>query len=306
MMTPINTAPSYTELQWAVVPLCGVKHQCPSPGKVPVDLTTGSHLPGWQGRGIPTPAELEAWLDSPLASRANIGALTGRISRIVALDIDGEGGEFLLNKYAEGDLPATWEYITGGGRRLIYAFEEGLRSIKISGDGEHEGLEVLADGRQMVLPPSAHHSGRPYQWVPGRDPWSGGIGLARCPAWVRSLAGATAVPKDWAAIARTPVSHGGRHPTLVQLAAHMASKGESPEYIVAMLEAWNEVRCKPPKDPKEIHRIVGWALEQHPPTTTEKPSPEWKTKDQWVHTKAKELGCSLEAARQLVEGGMGA
>lgn len=305
-MSALDTAPSYASLHWAVLPLCGVKHQCPSPGKVPVDLRTGTHLSGWQSRGIPTSEELEIWLDSPLASRANVGALTGRVSGIVGLDIDGEGGEFLLNKHAQGDLPPTWEYRTGGGRRLIYAYEDGLRSIKISGDGEHEGLEILADGRQMVLPPSVHHTGYTYAWGPGRDPWSGSTPLARCPEWVRALAGANAAPKDWAAIARTPVSHGGRHPTIVQLAAHMASKGEAPEYIVAMLEAWNEARCKPPKDAAEIRRIVAWALDQHPPESDKPAPPGWKTKDQWVRTKAKELGCSLEAARQIVEGGMGA
>ncbi len=306
-MSALDTAPSYAALGWATVPLCGVKHQCPSPGKVPVDLSTGNHLPGWQSRGIPTYAELETWLNSPLAARANVGALTGRISGIVALDIDGEGGEFLLNKHAQGDLPETWEYITGGGRRLIYAFEEGLRSIKIAGDGEHEGLEVLADGRQMVLPPSVHHSGRSYTWVPGRDPWSGNTELAPCPAWIRSLAGANAAPKDWAGLARKSVSHGGRHPTLVQLAAHMAAKGEAPEFIVAMLEAWNEARCQPPKDSQEIRRIVRWALEQHPPApATDAPAAQDQaTLDRRARTKARELGCSLAAARQLI-GGMGA
>jgi hypothetical protein len=269
-------------------------------------LQTGAHLSGWQDRGIPTPDELDTWLDSPLALRANIGVLTGRPSRIIGIDIDGEGGEFLLHKHAQGDLPPTWEYRTGGGRRLIYAYEEGLRSVKISGDGEHEGLEVLADGRQMVLPPSVHHTGYTYAWEPGRDPWSGSTPLARCPEWIRALASANAAPKDWAAIARTSVSHGGRHPTLVQLAAHMASKGESPEYIVAMLEAWNEARCKPPKDAAEIRRIVAWALDQHPPESDKPAPPGWKTKDQWVRAKAKELGCSLEAARQIVERGMGA
>lgn len=302
-MAALDTASSYAELRWAVVPLCGVKHSCPSPGKVPVDLVTGNHLFGWQSRRVPTPEELEVWLNSPLAARANIGSLTGRISGIVALDIDGEGGEFLLNKYAQGALPNTWEYRTGGGRRLIYAYEDGLRSIKLSGDGEHEGLEVLGDGRQMVLPPSAHHSGRPYQWVPGRDPWSGGVELARCPGWVRTLAGDNAPPKDWAAIARTPVSHGGRHPTLVQLAAHMARKGEAPEFIVAMLEAWNEARCHPPKDAQEVRRIVAWAIEQ-PPSVTSPTGPE--TMDQGVRAKAKELGCSVAAARQLVERRIGA
>lgn len=301
MMATLDTAPSYAELQWAVVPLCGVKHQCPSPGKIPVDVTTGVHLQGWQSRGIPTPNELEGWLNAPLASRANLGALTGRVSGIVALDIDGEGGEFLLNKHAQGDLPATWEYITGGGRRLIYAFEEGLRSIKISGDGEHEGLEVLADGRQMVLPPSAHHSGRPYQWIAGRDPWSGGTALAPCPAWIRQLASLSAVPsRDWTAVAKTSVSHGGRHPTLITLAAHMAAHRETRDFIDAMLQAWNEARCKPPKPAIEVSRIVDWVMEHSAP----RQPISWDPKT--IQAKAKEWGCSFEAARQILERGQGA
>lgn len=297
----LDSAGAYQSLGWAVVPLCGVKHGCPSPGKVPVDLATGRHLNKWQSRGVPTASELEAWLDSPLAARANIGTLTGRVSGIIALDIDGEGGEFLLARYAKGALPPTWEYQTGGGRRLIYAYTEGIRSIKLSGDGDHEGLEILSDGRQMVLPPSAHHSGRSYQWTRGHDPWMGAVDLATCPSWIRDLAGASVKPRDWASIARTPVSHGGRHPTLVQLASHMAAHGESPDFITAMLEAWNDARCKPPKDIMEVQRIVMWALEQHPSSAQ---ATEREPIDQQARAYSKQLGCSLAAARQLVEGRM--
>lgn len=300
MTIPIGTAASYRELCWAVVPLCGIHHHCPTPGKIPVDLTTGQHLRGWQQRGIPAPDEIEAWLDSPLADRANLGCLTGRVSGVVALDIDGEGGEVLLAKYSQGDLPPTWEYRTGGGRRVIYRYEDGLRSLKLSGDGEHEGLEVLSDGRQMVIPPSHHKTGPDYAWEPGRDPWTFGD-VAPCPAWVRNLASpqASRSAADWAALASTPTSKGGRHPTLVQLAAHMASHHEDPAFILAMLQAWNEARCQPPKSDAELVQIVTWATKGQALWTQATPHSATET----PREVAQRLGCSMEAARQLLAQG---
>ena len=294
-MTPLETAAAYAELGWAILPLCGVAHPCPTPGKIPVDLATGRHLAGWQQRGIPTVAEIARWLEAPLAPRANLGCLTGQISGVVALDVDGPGGEALLARYAGGDLPATWEYRTGGGRRLIYRYEEGMRSLKLSGDGQHEGLEVLSDGRQMVIPPSRHKSGPDYAWVPGRDPWTFGD-VAPCPAWIRRLAGQPARrgATDWAALAGTPTSPGGRHPTLVQLAAHMAAHREDPRFITAMLTAWNEARCKPPKPAEEVARIVAWVVAR------EQAARRGASRD--AYQLARDLGCSVEAARALIGG----
>ena len=293
-MRALETAAAYRELGWAVLPLCGVAHRCPTPGKIPVDLTSGHHLAHSQRRGVPTPQEIDGWLRTPLAARANLGCLTGSRSGIVALDVDGPGGEALLTLHAHGDLPPTWEYRTGGGRRIIYRYAPGMRSIKLAGDGTHEGLEVLSDGRQMVVPPSLHKAGPSYAWVPGRDPWTFGP-AASCPDWLTDLVvpQAKRPRQDWARIASQPVSAGGRHPTLVQLAAHMAAHHEDPSFILAMLLAWNETRCKPPKPPEEVARIVTWALDQHDPNSSPAARDPWET--------ARTLGCSLDAARQLIQ-----
>ncbi len=300
MTMPIKTAASYRDLGWAILPLCGIHHECATPGKVPVDLATGRHLSGWQQRDVPTLDEIDIWASSPLAPRANLGCLTGRVSGVLALDVDGPGGEVLLQRYAQGDLPPTWEYKTGGGRRLIYNYEEGLRSLKLSGDGEHEGLEVLSDGRQMVIPPSHHKTGPDYAWEPGRDPWRFGE-LTPCPRWVRELAKPQGKrsTEEWTELLNTPTSKGGRHPTLVQLAAHMAAHHEDPAFILAMLGAWNEARCKPPKSNTELAQIVTWATKGQTPLTTTTPLPATET----PRDAAKRLGCSIEAARQILAQG---
>lgn len=305
MNSPLETAAALLDVfpAWRLHPLCGTRHACLSPGKIPVDLRTGQHAQGWQAHGLPMSADIEAWLASPLAERANLGVLTGQASGIVALDVDGQGGEALLAHHAAGDLPPTLEYVTGGGRRLVYAYPSaGVRSIKVSGDGEHDGLEILADGRQMVLPPSQHVSGRPYAWVPGRDPWTFGAPVA-CPEWVIRLAHPLTprTGEDWAQLANTPVSHGGRHPTLVELAAHMAARREDPTFILAMLLAWNEARCKPPKPEAEVRQIVTWAAQAQPGIPSEMP----QAYQQRIRAKARELSCSLEAARRILEGGRG-
>jgi len=297
MTGPIVTAMSYRDLSWAILPLCGIHHGCATPGKVPVDLATGRHLSGWQQRGVPTLEEIETWLSSSLAPRANLGCLTGRVSGVVALDIDGPGGEVLLQRYAQGDLPPTWEYRTGGGRRLIYRYEEGLRSLKLSGDGEHEGLEVLSDGRQMVIPPSHHKTGPDYAWEPGRDPWRFGD-VSPCPQWVRELAKPQGKrsTEAWVHLLNTPTSKGGRHPTLVSLAAYLAGHHLDQTVIFALLQAWNEARCQPPKSQAELAQIVTWATK-----ASARPTPSAALES--PREVAKRLGCSLEAARQIVAQG---
>ncbi len=297
MTRPIETAASYGDLGWAVLPLCGVGHTCQTPGKVPVDLATGRHLSRWQQRGVPTLDEIDRWASSPLAPRANLGCLTGRVSSVVALDIDGPGGEALLRRCAQGDLPPTWEYRTGGGRRLIYRYAEGLRSLKLAGDGEHEGLEVLSDGRQMVIPPSHHKTGPDYAWVAGRDPWSFGD-VSPCPPWVRELAKPQGKrsTEDWIALLNTPTSKGGRHPSLVSLAASLAGHHLDPEVIFALLQAWNEVRCQPPKSSTEVAQIVRWATQDQAPSTP-------RALTETPQEVAKRLGCSMEAARHILAQG---
>lgn len=264
-MGALDTAYAYAELGWAVLPLCGVRHACKTPGKVPFDFATGRHMADWQSRGVPTPEEIDRWLAHPAAERANIGVICGRVSGIVALDIDGEAGEALLRELAGGEPEPTLEFITGGGRRLIYALPEGARIVSRKLGSGHQGLEVLSDGRQMVVPPSVHPSGRTYAWKPGRDPWTFGP-PAPCPPWLLRLSAARAPRpvEEWERLLREGADPGSRHPSLTQIAGHLLAKDVDPRIVLELLASWNEARCRPPKPRDEVESIVRdlWAKER--------------------------------------------
>src|SRR5690606_20256573 len=126
---PLDTAAAYLELNIPILPLCGPRHGCPSPGKVPACLRTGRHLTDWQARAVRTLDELGALLSLPLARRANIGGLMGAESGLVAVDVDGPDGAQAMHELTGGAIPPTWEYGTSPGRRrLVYDLTTGITS----------------------------------------------------------------------------------------------------------------------------------------------------------------------------------
>lgn len=254
---PLETAVEYVALGLAVLPLCGPRHCCSHPGKVPVDLRTGRHLGGWQTRRVPTLAEVEAWLSLPLGLRANLGCVMGRASGVVGVDVDGPEGEEGLRELSGGHLPDTWEYQTRPGRRrLIYALPEGVR---IPSTRPRPKLEILSDGVQAVLPPSLHPLGHRYTWVPGRDPWTFGP-PAPAPGWLQALGNrpetVPAPPEGWRALVTGPIPEGMRNITLTRLAGYLLRRGVDPYVALELLEAWAATRCRPPLDPVEVRRTV--------------------------------------------------
>lgn len=184
----LAAALEYLERGWSALALCPPDHQgvsgqhekaCRRPGKVP--------LGPWKDytERLPRPAELRLlWNRCPTA---NVGVALGPVSGLVALDIDGSAGEkllrTLLQTYGE-PLPATLEFVTGGGRRLLFSHPADivLNDEIAAADGE---VRLLAKGRQTVMPPSIHQSGRTYEWTPGGRP--GEIDLAELPAWLPEL-----------------------------------------------------------------------------------------------------------------------
>jgi hypothetical protein len=57
----------------------------------------------------------------------------------------------------------------GAGSICIYSAPEGV-AIRNSAGKLGPGLDVRADGGYIVLPPSIHPSGNPYEWAPGFGP----------------------------------------------------------------------------------------------------------------------------------------
>lgn len=180
----IEEAKQLIELGLPIIPVCSHDHKhstqthidrCKCPGKTPL-------IKGWQEHNHTTMTDLQSWISS--FKTFNIGLPLGDASGFCGIDVDGDEGVKLLMEMSNGDLPATWEFTTGAGNRLIYALPEGLKTKKFkqTGDGAHQECALLCTGQQTVLPPSIHYTGRVYEWVDEHSPWD--LDCAIAPAWL--------------------------------------------------------------------------------------------------------------------------
>lgn len=206
------------DLGLPIIPICPHNHaymfpahieKCKCPGKTPI-------LKNWQNKQTTTEAELMEWIDK--YKKFNIGLPLGDASGYCGIDIDGEEGEGYLQNISEGDIPETWEFTTGAGRRLLYTIPTGTKTKKfkqspqgkcpvcgyitaektsncpachkidvewLPPEGNHIECAFLCTGQQTVIPPSIHYTGRKYEWKEGHNPWE--IDCAPAPQWLIDL-----------------------------------------------------------------------------------------------------------------------
>lgn len=179
----------------AVVPAHGIsaagrctcnRPDCPSPGKHP-------RVP-WQEfcATRPTRDQIARWFSTWPDS--NVAVITGRVSQVTVVDIDGPEGEQALTD-AGVALPVTPTVKTGRGRHLYLAYDERLTTTA----GLLQHVDVRNDGGIVIAPPSGHASGTQYHWADDLE--LGEVVLAQVP---RSLVGlATSSPQRGARPAQT-------------------------------------------------------------------------------------------------------
>lgn len=183
----IASAYYYAKLGLPIIPLCSHDHQyvtpkhkqmCKCPGKIPL-------IAGWQTRTETRDEHIDEWISQ--FKKFNIGLPLGSNSGFCGIDIDGEEGEKILQELSGGDLPPTWEFTTGNGRRLLYRIPVGIPTKKFTktGEGIHQECAILCQGQQTVLPPSIHVSGKRYEWVEGKSLRD--IDCAEAPKWLIEL-----------------------------------------------------------------------------------------------------------------------
>jgi len=216
---------------------------------------------------------LVAWLDfqSRIASAreisdwfqrwpdANVGIVTGRVSRLVVVDIDvHHGGLESLAKLerVHGPLARTVEASTGGGgRHLYFAHPDGTLRNRV---GLHPGIDLRADGGCVVAPPSVHPSGRRYAWAAGRAPDQ--VQVAQLPPWfldsMHASAHAGHTLPHWRRLVHEGVVEGERNATLASLTGHLLWHGVDPEVALELMLAWNQTRCRPPLPDAEVAQVV--------------------------------------------------
>jgi len=172
--------------------------------------------------------------------RANVGVITGGISGIIVLDVDGpEGRESIADK----DLPPTTCAITGsGGYHYIFKHPGGeVRNFA----RRLPGLDLRGDGGYIVAPPSIHPSGGLYKW--GLPPemeqprWA--------PAWLKDLLGVKSTYNDGPRVdpgkVLAGIPEGSRDTEIFKYAASLRARGmKREEAEVLVLQA--AAACSPP------------------------------------------------------------
>lgn len=108
-------------------------------------------------------AQVRAWWDQ--WPDANIGLACGP-SKIVVIDIDGDEGMASWDALAARlDLQVTTRVVRTGGGGLHLYFRAPGAAIRNSAGKLGRGIDVRGEGGYVVLPPSVHPSGRPYEWL---------------------------------------------------------------------------------------------------------------------------------------------
>jgi hypothetical protein len=256
----LAAALSYCALNWAAIPaVAGTKHPAIR----------------WQAfeKKLPDEAQIRKWFSR--WPDANIAVVTGKVSKLLVLDIDPvHGGQKSLAGLEKryGKLPETVEAITGGGGRHLYFRHPGGEVRNRTAIAP--GIDLRGDGGVIITPPSLHPSGRRYVWLRGHGPDQ--IPLAEIPLWLAALIEGEGPHlghslSHWRALVREGVDEGARNATIASLTGHLLKRQVDEEVVMELMLAWNRQRCRPPLDDDEVIRTVDSIARTH----ARQQFPEW-------------------------------
>jgi hypothetical protein len=205
----------------------------------------------------------KVWPDS------NLGIVTGAVSRIAVLDIDGEEGKKSLEEIGLplSAFPKTPLVLTGGGGYHLY-FEYPYDMELATKAGVLPKVDIRANLGFIVAPPSLHLSGKTYQWADGLSI------LDLKPArfdWNLILEGekrrykrADTLPEDpgvdWWILALEGARSGSRNQTATRLVGRYSRKGLCYPEIKMLMDSWN-ARNEPPLPDEELERTIRSIME---------------------------------------------
>jgi ribosomal protein S25 len=237
----LEYAIKYMQLGWSVIPLKPKDKRSMVKWKNrQTDRATEDEIRGW-------------WKKYP---NANIGIVTGEISGIDVIDFDGSGARAMLEEKLGKKLPKSLRSKTGGGGEHLFLKhnEKARNCVKVLSDGNGNSIDVRANGGIIVLPPSIHPNGNPYEWIepPNND-------LSNLAEWTSNLIEVLMLKgnnrnqdrTEW-----TGVAKGKRNDTLASRMGHLVKiKGISFEEVFEIAREMNST-YKPPLPDAEVVRIV--------------------------------------------------
>ncbi len=209
-------------------------------------------LPSWleyQNR-LPTDKELVEWFGN--GTEKNIGIVTGKISGIVAVDLDSNRAvEFAK----ANNFPLSPLSKTGKGYHIVYQYKDGVRNFQKRDD--LPDIDLRGEGGYVVVESSIHPSGHQYRWVKGKG--LDDIPIAELPEIIL-----VRTPQD-----KTPlkelyggVDAGERNDSLARLVGSWVNDGLSFEECLENAFLWNS-KNSPPLSEKEVVRTIKSIFERH-------------------------------------------
>ncbi len=214
---------------------------CPIPIKGRSKQTSLMQLAPYLERKA-TREELSSW------SWSGVGIVTGPLSGVLVLDVDGPEGEAELKKHGHPITPMV--RTASGGLHLYFRYPG--RDVR-TGIRVAPGLDVKASGGYVVAPPSIGPNGKPYEWIVSPEDAE----LAEPPAWLMQLLEArSGQHKGPAPTVGEQIPSGERNKVLTSMAGTMRRRGMEEAEILAALEVANERRCSPPLETSEVERIA--------------------------------------------------
>jgi hypothetical protein len=191
----------------------------------------------------PTEAEVTAWWGR--FPGANIALVTGRISGVVVVDVDGVGAEKLTPTPLVESSPGHFHY--------YYAHPGGI--VPCSASVVAPNIDVRGDGGIVILPPSLHYdkAGRPdgrYAWqIRPRD-----ADFAPLPEWILEK---TSVRKFVSEVVKGS-AEGSRNTTTTSLVGSLLSRYPPRDWESVcwpLIVAYNAQNNRPPLGEKELRAI---------------------------------------------------
>ena len=245
----------YLDMGWGVYPAhsvtvdtgfcsCG-RLDCPCPGKHPIGQWSEFQ------RRLPTKHEIKLWFS---VLDCNIGMVTGLVSGITVVDIDGVKG--VNSAKTLGLEPTLTARTGGGGYHLFYSITEHTKSrVQV-----FEGIDIRGDGGYVVLSPSLHKSGKHYEWLEPR-------GLAPFdPEPFEKIVSRSFSDDGWFNELLQGVPVGNRNMSAARLSGRYFSIGLSIDEVWILMQGWNQ-RNDPPLDLVELKRTVEAIRKKHEETS---------------------------------------
>ncbi|MHC4197262.1 MAG: bifunctional DNA primase/polymerase [Planctomycetota bacterium] len=219
---------------------------------IPIRPKGKKPLISWKAyqKRVPQERKVEEWWNK--WPEANIGIVTGEVSGLVVVDVDGEKG---LETAKRLGLPETPTVKTGKGYHYYYLHpgNEDVRNFQAKMGVD--GIDLRGDGGYAVAPPSVHPSGETYQWVTPL----GSTPLTPLPESILAI-----TPSD-----KTPVGglvngvpKGERNNALARLSGSLFAQGWRYTDALRFFINWN-AHNEPPLSERELRATVKSIYKTH-------------------------------------------